>query len=681
MINNTEIQLTSQQKEVFNKVENFLKSDAQVFILKGYAGTGKTTMVKEIAEYIHNDLHKNPQLMAPTGRAARVLSDKTNINATTIHKRIYDFESFENKDEDNIEESERKLIFAIKETESNPIAIVDEASMISSTKSEQELYQFGTGVLLTDLLTYIKPLSGGKIIFVGDPAQLPPVGDNQSRALSEDYFKSQGLKVESAELTGVLRQGGQSFILKNAMKIRDLLKETKRNRLSFEKKDGEVEDIQPSEVTDKYMKEGADPADGKCVIIAYSNHIVAGYNHEIRLKKYGKEMPLKVGDSLMVVKNDYALSLMNGEFIKVIGVGGVESQSAPVYVSKGGKRERDIIKIDFQDVTIQDSFGNNKTCKIILTLLDNDRPSLSVNEQNALFINFRIRHNDLKPRSKEFNDALIVDPYYNALQVKYGYAITGHKCQGGEWETVFVDYEGRSGLSDDSLRWNYTATTRAQKTLYITNLPDITPFDKFRIDNIAKVKNVDAEFRVYSNIIDSPFHTKASPDFLRAKYECIKRNLEFTPYKIQNVLSRPYLERYTISTPDGTEVYNLTYKGSGLFLPAKTTSLTENSNIIKQYLDDERYMPTVCKYIPSDEPHKLLYDYIQTACDELGIKISNIVEHNDKHYTMFYFNTSNTISYLQVFINDKGFITYGKPASILGNDDSEFVKLINALRL
>lgn len=235
MTNKTEIQLTSQQREVFNKVESFLKSDAQVFILKGYAGTGKTTMVKEIAEYIYNDLHKKPQLMAPTGRAARVLSSKTNLNATTIHKRIYDFESFESKGEEKIEESERKLIFAIKDTESNPIAIVDEASMVSSTKSEQELYQFGTGVLLSDLLTYIKPLSGGKIIFVGDPAQLPPVGDNQSRALSEEYFKSQGLKVESAELTEVLRQGGQSFVLKNAMKIRDLLKEKKRNRLSFEK--------------------------------------------------------------------------------------------------------------------------------------------------------------------------------------------------------------------------------------------------------------------------------------------------------------------------------------------------------------------------------------------------------------------------------------------------------------
>lgn len=214
------MELTGLQLAVVEQVCRFIKDEnAQVFILKGYAGTGKTTLVKTIADKISQWL--TVKLMAPTGRAARVLSDKTGREATTIHRVIYKAEGLkEGKDK-----SDFKFHFLINDTSGEKIAvIVDEASMLGSRTVEQELFEFGTGNLMNDLLTYARPGFGGKLIFVGDPAQLPPVGETESVALSAAFFTEKGLNVMEAELTDVMRQAGDSVILGNAMLIRDLLK-------------------------------------------------------------------------------------------------------------------------------------------------------------------------------------------------------------------------------------------------------------------------------------------------------------------------------------------------------------------------------------------------------------------------------------------------------------------------
>ena len=217
------MELTTQQNIVFEQIKVFLNSDASVFILRGYAGTGKTTMVKVIADYIE----KNRKLimMAPTGRAARVLATKTGHEAVTIHKAIYAKAHVEPKKVKDVAESEFKFVFPINQSENggNIVAIVDEASMVCSRKIEHELFMFGTDNQMDDLLTFVRPNFGGKVIFVGDPAQLPPVGESVSNALRAEYFQEKGLKVIEAELTEVLRQKNDSVILKNAMMIRDLL--------------------------------------------------------------------------------------------------------------------------------------------------------------------------------------------------------------------------------------------------------------------------------------------------------------------------------------------------------------------------------------------------------------------------------------------------------------------------
>lgn len=673
------MELTIQQNKVFEQIKAFLNSDASVFILRGYAGTGKTTMVKVIADYIEQT--RQLAMMAPTGRAARVLAMKTGHTATTIHKAIYSKAHVEPKKVKNIAESEFKFVFSINNSENggNIVAIVDEASMVCSRKIEHELFMFGTDNLMEDLLTFVRPNFGGKVIFVGDPAQLPPVGESVSNALRAEYFKEKGLKVIEAELTEVLRQKDDSVILKNAMMIRDLLKKDKRNQLVFEEQKDDVETVPSEQFLDKYLNYRKESGRHDSVIICYSNKSANRYNRDIRKSLYGGDVPLQENDILLITQNNYRLNRMNGEFVPVLSIGERTQQSAPVYAQIGGKKERIVITLNFIKVTVPNGDGNPIPCMLLEDLLTSDTATISIDENRALYINFCMRNPNLKQGTESFAEALLNDEYYNAIRAKYGYAVTGHKCQGGEWGKVFVDYTGRTGLDDDSLRWAYTATTRAQKTLYVTNLPHITPFSKFRIEPIQKCKNIAPECRILNEVPPTPFHNKNVDNGIRAKYHCIAKNMEYTPYRIISVQSRPYLEIYNIQTPDGVDRYDLFYKAGDIFQPAKAASPNQHTPLIEIMLNDEQGMSY--KYIPSDESHCKLLDLIRSACDTISVQITNVVEHAEDFSTTYYMRTSGTFSYIKVYVNSNGFITYAKPMSLKGKDDgelSEIIEIINS---
>lgn len=673
------IVLTPQQQQVLESVKEFLNSDASVFILRGYAGTGKTTMVKHIADYISQS--RKVALMAPTGRAARVLAKKTEYDdASTIHSAIYMSAGFVAKKVKDIAESEFKLCFPIGETDGKLVAIVDEASMLCSMTVEQELYQFGTDNLMDDLLTFIRPSYGGKIIFVGDPAQLPPVGESISQALNADFFINKGLKVMQAELREVLRQTDDSVILKNAMQIRSLLDMKKRNRLIFDEKEGDVVSLPAHELLDRYMYERKASGKNDCVVICYSNRSASEYNRYIRQELYGEINPeLREGDVLMVVQNNYRLDRMNGEFIPVLSVGERIKQTTPVYVQEGGQRIRKTITFEFQNIKVTDSLGNPQYCLVLRDLLYNDESSLSIDEHRALYINFCMRNPHLKQGTVEFNDAIMEDEYYNCLKAKFGYAVTGHKCQGGEWAKVFVDYSGRTGLSDDCLRWAYTATTRARKTLYVANLPHITPFSKFNIEPVQQCKRISEECRILDTVEPSPYHDHLHPNYIHAKCRCIMQNMEWTPYSIESVISRPYQEIYNIMTPDGIERYDIRYKKGGMFAKATPQSQSKHNEQICQMLDNERMMPLVFNYVPSDSVHENLYNLIRSACDGLGIQITNIVEHRESYNVIYYFRTSDTMSNINIYVDASGFVTYARPMSIIGQDDQELMLLVESI--
>lgn len=674
------MELTILQNKVFEQIKAFLNSDASVFILRGYAGTGKTTMVKVIADYIKQS--RQLAMMAPTGRAARVLATKTGHKAVTIHKAIYAKAHIEPKKVKDIAESEYKFVFPINESENggNIVAIVDEASMVCSRKIEHELFIFGTDNLMEDLLTFVRPNFGGKVIFVGDPAQLPPVGESVSNALRAEYFKEKGLKVVEAELTEVLRQKGDSVILKNAMMIRDLLQKDKRNQLVFEEQKDDVEMVPSEQFLDKYLKYRKESGRHDSVIICYSNKSANRYNRDIRKSLYGGDVPLRENDILLITQNNYRLNRMNGEFVPVLSVGARTQQSAPVYAQIGGKRQRIVITLNFIQVTVPDGDGNPMLCMLLEDLLTSDKATISIDENRALYINFCMRHPSLKQGTQVFADALLNDEYYNAIRAKYGYAVTGHKCQGGEWGKVFVDYTDRTGLDDDSPRWAYTATTRAQKTLYVSNLPHITPFSKFRIESIQKCKSIDPECRILNEVPPTPFHDKNVDNGIRAKYHCIVKNLKYTPYKIVSVQSRPYLEIYNIQTPDGVDRYDLYYKTGIIFQPAKASSTNKHTQQIEMMLNDERGMPYKYDYTPSDDSHSKLFDLIRSACDSLSVQITNVVEHAEDFCTIYYMRTSGTFSYIKVYINSDGFITYAKPMSLKGNEDGELGAIIKIIK-
>ena len=675
------MELTTQQNIVFEQIKAFLNSDASVFILRGYAGTGKTTMVRVIADYIEQSRHL--VMVAPTGRAARVLAMKTGHAAVTIHKAIYTKAHVEPKKVKDVAESEFKFVFPINQSENggNIVAIVDEASMVCSRKIEHELFMFGTDNLMEDLLTFVRPNFGGKVIFVGDPAQLPPVGEPVSNALRAEYFQEKGLKVIEAELTEVLRQKDDSVILKNAMMIRNLLKKEKRNQLVFEEQKDDVETVPSEQFLDKYINYRKESGRHDSVIICYSNKSANRYNRDIRKALYGEDVPLQENDILLITQNNYRLGRMNGEFVPVISIGKRTQQSAPVYAQIGGKKERIVITLNFIQVTVPDGNGNPMLCMLLEDLLTSDKATISIDENRALYINFCMRNPGLKQDTEAFAEALLNDEYYNAIRAKYGYAVTGHKCQGGEWGKVFVDYTGRTGLDDDSLRWAYTATTRAQKTLYVTNLPHITPFSKFRIEPIQKCKNIAPECRILNEVPPTPFHNKNVDNGIRAKYHCIAKNMEYTPYRIISVQSRPYLEIYNIQTPDGVDRYDLFYKAGDIFQPAKAASPNQHTPLIEIMLNDEQGMSYKYNYIPSDESHCKLLDLIRSACDTISVQITNVVEHAEDFSTTYYMRTSGTFSYIKVYVNSNGFITYAKPMSLKGKDDgelSEIIEIINS---
>ncbi len=666
------MKLTEQQEQVLADVESFLSSDCPVFILRGYAGTGKTTIIRNICGMIASK--KEFWLAAPTGRAARVLQSKVGLPATTIHKLIYsDYRiSYEGKCDDY------KYHFALKQSPSSGVVIVDEASMVVSHVVEHELFRFGTDNLMNDLLTFARLPFGGKIIFVGDPAQLPPVGEDRSEALNAEYFWAKSLDVCEAELTEVVRQGGMSAILQNAMSVRRVLNSCQRNSFAMTIKPGEVEQLADGTLVERYVAERQASGRNNCVLIAFTNEQVRGYNVDIRQKLFGDAIfSLNVGEVLVVVQNNYKLEKMNGDFVEVAEVGSIVSRNIPIMVDKGGVAEKEYFPLNFIRIKIT---NQDEWCWLYLDLLFNSNASLTIEEYNALFIDFRIRHPQLDPRSQEFADKLRDDEFYNCLRAKFGYAVTGHKCQGGEWGNVFVDFSSRTGLSDDCLKWTYTAITRATKHLYFVNYESITPFSKFRIDSIGLCSKISEECRVIRSEKKSAFHDEFAPDFLHAKCCCVIDNMKGTAYSLVSVKSSQYMESYMVQTPDGVERYDVRYKKGGVFGKAVAAKASKYSADVCKLIDDESAISSEFEYISSQEVYGNIYDLVAAACKATGVRLTNVAEHPEDYSCVFYFATSNTKSYLKVYIDKSGFVTYAKPMSLIGANDQELSLLIEEIK-
>ena len=449
---------TFEQENVVKILADFLfcRETEGLFLLKGYAGTGKTSLIGALVKTL-DQLEQKCVLLAPTGRAAKVFAHYAGHPAYTIHKKIYRQRSFSNE-MDN---------FSINDNlHQHTLFIVDEASMIANDGLSGSM--FGTGRLLDDLVQYVYSGQGCRLMLIGDTAQLPPVGEEESPALSSDALKGYGLKVYEGMLTEVVRQLSDSGILWNATELRRYIAEEDCFTLpSVRVEDfSDIKVISGNElidtISDCYDYAGMD----ETIVVCRSNKRANIYNKGIRNTILYREEELESGDLLMVAKNNYFWTEGNKE-IDFIANGDIA-------VVKKVRREREVYGFRFADVLLRFPDYNDMELevKLLLDTLHADTPALPKEMNDKLFYSVLEDYADITVK-RERMKKMKSDPFYNALQVKYAYAVTCHKAQGGQWKRVFLDqgYMTEEMLSSDYFRWLYTAFTRATETLYLVNWP------------------------------------------------------------------------------------------------------------------------------------------------------------------------------------------------------------------
>ncbi|WP_321520051.1 AAA family ATPase [uncultured Bacteroides sp.] len=449
---------TPEQSLAVEALAEFLLSPVNdtVFILRGYAGTGKTTLVSAVVRTMMK-LEQKAILLAPTGRAAKVLSVYSGHPAFTIHKKIYRQQSFSNELSN----------FSLNDNlHQHTLFIVDEASMISNDGLSGSA--FGTGRLLDDLVQYVYSGQGCRLLLMGDTAQLPPVGEEESPALTSDVLKGYGLSVREIDLTQVVRQLGDSGILWNATALRRLIAQGDADSLPMIRINGFPDirllagDELIEEISSCYGKVGMD----ETIVVCRSNKRANIYNKGIRNTILYREDELSGGDLLMVAKNNYFWTEKCAE-IEFIANGDMA-------VVRRVRRTREMYGFRFADVQLvfPDYQDYELEATVLLDTLHTDAPALPKADNDRLFYAVLEDYSTISTK-RERMKKMKADPYYNALQVKYGYAVTCHKAQGGQWKKVFLDqgYISPEMLTPDYFRWLYTAFTRATETLYLVNYP------------------------------------------------------------------------------------------------------------------------------------------------------------------------------------------------------------------
>lgn len=490
--------LTDGQEELVNSLERFLDGRTEsVFLLKGYAGTGKTFITKGLTEYFRA-IGRNYVLAAPTGKASKVIASKTKSPAYTIHKTIYSFNDiaeYRDDDTDGTETFKFYAKLAVNSLSADTVYIVDEASMIPDVYQEAEFFRFGTGYLLADFLKFVNLDHNDhskKVIFIGDDAQLPPVGMNFSPALDAGYlYREHNAHSTGFELSEVVRQKSESGVIANAIPLRKALQAKSFNQLTVDFSYPDVRKVEHSALMTRYLESCGDKINGESIVIAHSNSDVADYNHRIREHFFPGCTKVARGDKVMSVANRDAngIFISNGDFGLIRQVLS-EPEKRHVTLKRknpgSGELEEIPISLEFRDVVAGFKDINNVArffeAKIIEDLLYSKEPALSSDQNKALYLDFCIRNPHLKRNSLEFKHALKTDPYFNALRLKFGYAITCHKAQGSEWNSVFVKCKShQSQLTADYFRWLYTAITRTSKNLYLLDPPDIRPWSGIKM--------------------------------------------------------------------------------------------------------------------------------------------------------------------------------------------------------
>ncbi|WP_068472320.1 ATP-dependent DNA helicase [Saccharicrinis aurantiacus] len=451
---------TTSQQACIQGFAEFLTSDSTkpLFLLKGYAGTGKSSLTGSFVEVL-KELKFRICLMAPTGRAAKVFSSFANTPSFTIHKSIYrqqsandGFGSFKTG----------------KNLKTDTVFFVDEASMISGNTGDYS--GFGSGNLLEDLIEFVFDGKNCKLVVIGDDAQLPPVGSSESVAMVKSNLEVYGSTVFEHFLSDIVRQKNKSGIVSCASMLRQ---EIESNQFISEIPQFDIEEYSDvkrvlgeellDEIQQAYDTYGMD----NTLIVNRSNKRANLYNNGIRNSILYREEELAVGDYVLVVKNNYHWLknskevdfIANGDIAEIVRIRGYEELYGKRFVNCT------VRLIDYKELEVD--------IKLLLDVLQADTPGLTKNDQEGFFYEVMEDYADLKPKQKQYEGVKNND-YYNALQVKYAYAMTCHKAQGGQWKAVFVDpgFLPEDGVDRDYYRWLYTALTRCTEKLYLVNFKD-----------------------------------------------------------------------------------------------------------------------------------------------------------------------------------------------------------------
>ncbi|MEL6133889.1 MAG: AAA family ATPase [Bacteroidota bacterium] len=458
LVGRADFTLSKDQEEALGIFIHFMRSDElrATYLLTGSAGTGKTFLIQLFTRYVKK-LGYKVVLLAPTGRAAKVITRRTQRAAFTIHHHIYSPREGRAGD----------VAFTLKENKApqKTIYIVDEASMIGDKRDSTS-----HNSLLTDLLAFVFEKDElRKLVLVGDPVQLPPVGHDESPALDKHEVGSRlWLSIFDAHLTDVKRQETDSGILAHAVQLRDVYQRGEESLILNPNRDVMTLET-PYESIETYIGYYEQGNSDRVVFLTYSNYLATRVNHALRQQIFYAEETLVPGDLLMVVRNNYAWGdnkrlpfIANGE------MGTVREVYQESYEELYGLKWMDV------DLEFQDSHGEYMliNCKIVLDLLTAKQPQLTKDTQYTILMERQREYASMSPSKAA--ELMRTDPYVNALQVKYGYAVTGHKSQGGQWENVIIGFEPDYGQNPRAyLRWTYTAMTRAEERLFLLNCPFI----------------------------------------------------------------------------------------------------------------------------------------------------------------------------------------------------------------
>ncbi|MBC8526273.1 MAG: AAA family ATPase [Candidatus Cloacimonetes bacterium] len=671
--------LTNDQDKLVDKLNSFLISENQYFILKGYAGTGKTFLMKGLTEYL-TLLKRHYRIAAPTGRAAKIIFEKTKQEAYTIHKMIYSETILQEvEDKGKIESLKFYFDLHLNDDPINTIYIIDEASMISNIKDESEFLSFGSGHLLKDLITYVNPNSKSikrKIIFIGDSAQLPPINMSYSPALSIKYIhKNFGGQATQYELKEVVRHKAESGILNNATYIRNSISKKIQTELNISES-SDVVHLKTKNLLSSYLSESKSKISKDQIIIAHSNYSVKEFNDLIRNHYFPDIKIITKNDLILITKNNYnySIDLFNGDFGKVFSVE-FESETKNIIFKRKDKNnvlQTYNISLTFRNVGLifQDLENNNHliNCKIIENLLYSKYGRLTSEEQIALYVDFKKRNSKLKPGTKEFKDELKADPYFNALQIKFGYAVTCNKAQGGEWNTVYVDCNAKMGKSNSTyFRWLYTAITRAKNKLYTLNTPHYTAGSKMKISNNQDNSNIIKSI-IIDHIPQENINSKFSFDdeFQKSLYLLILQLIDKLNIDIEDIRHKQFCEHYYFSNDSKRTLILLYYNNKNMVTKIlanedsdSSDSLIEelrfiiNKEIIIKDENPESINNSLSFEFPAEFP--FLNDLYENICSK--IKKENIIISDIKHLQWrerYRFTNTNYKVIVDFIYNKKG---------------------------